>query len=838
INNDVEPAADGVLGHMVDRLVAEPNVVAVASRLLYPRRKGPATGALSSPVDLSLQHRGIVFVTWDGIPMARNLGRGEDPLGPAAAEARDVQAATAACLLVRRSAFDAAGGFTVGYDYGSEDVDLSLKLRAGGGRIVYEPQATFWHHESATQHLEEGGTRQVRQRANRELLADLWGPRIFREVFLDRLGGGGAWSDGPLHVGVTLTRDDPTEGWGDWYTAHELGEALEGLGWRVSYLERSGEHWYAPDTSIDVVVSLLDAFDVRRLPAGVVTVAWVRNWTDRWLEREWFDEYDLVLASSGPSKALIDAHSVHVARIMPIATNPARFHPPGEPGDTSAATEPAWPAADLVYTGNHWGEERGIQAILPRLLGAGRSIALYGKGWDKIPAAASVALGPLPYDDLPAAYAAGAIVIDDTASPTLPYGAVNSRVFDALATGTLVVTDNVIGAQELFDDLLPAASDPAGIFDLVERYLADPEERRRLSGALRAMVLERHTYAHRATELRDHLAAWASAGHVDIAIGPPDWDVAPRWGDYHFGRALQRALQRAGHPTRLRLRSAWDGVAAGRADAAIHIFGLSERRVRPGQVSVLWVISHPELVTDAMVVAHDVVFVASDTFAATLAARTGRPVTPLHQATDPERFRPLQGGPVHELLFVANSRGVRRPVVDELTPTDRDLAVFGSAWTPELLDPRHLRGERIPNEELAAYYAAAKIVLNDHWGDMAAHGFLSNRLYDAAASGAFVISDRVPGIDEEFDGGVVTFADGAELRDLVDRYLDAPDARTEHAGRAAAAVVGRHTFGHRVEQIMSVIEPAWSGRPRRILPDAAAAGVDARPGSGAGPISP
>ncbi len=81
----------------------------------------------------------------------------------------------------------------------------------------------------------------------------------------------------------------------------------------MSYLERWKDHWYAPDASIDAVVSLLDAFDVRRLPSGVVTLAWVRNWTERWLGQPWFEDFDIVLASSQRSKQLIDEASVHVA---------------------------------------------------------------------------------------------------------------------------------------------------------------------------------------------------------------------------------------------------------------------------------------------------------------------------------------------------------------------------------------------------------------------------------------------------------------------------------------------------------------------------------------------
>lgn len=807
LNNDTEPGGPHVLGHMVERLAADPSVAAVASRLVYPRRAGPRTGPVTTAPDLTLQHRAVAFVTMDGVPLARNIGGGEDPLGPDASEAREVQAATAACLLVRRSALDDVGGFELGYDYGMEDVDLCLKLREAGGRIVYEPQATYWHHESATQRSEARASRSARQAANRTLLADRWGPRIARQVLLDKLRGERGWAVGPLHVGITLTRDDPAAGWGDWYTAHELGDALAAIGWRVSYLERHLDHWYEPDPSVDVVIALIDALDVRRLPEGVVRVAWVRNWTDRWLSHPWFDEYDIVLASSLASKAAIDARSVHVAGLMPLATNPDRFRAPERRPE---------PELDVVFTTNRWGQARGVESVVPRLTATGRRVAVYGKGWEQAPAMAAVARGPLAYDDLPAAYARAALVIDDTATPTLPWGAVNSRVFDALAAGTLVITDNVAGARELFGEDLPAAADPDDLARLAERYLADPVEGRRLAQRLRAVVLERHTYARRAAELREALVAWAGQPRIDVAISPPSWDVAPMWGDYSFGRALQRALHRHGVRTRLLLRPAWDTPAAGYADATIGIFGLSIPRVRQGQLSILWIISHPDLATEDVVAGHDVVFVASDLFAEQLTKRAGIDAIPLHQATDQDRFRPTPGGPSHELLFVANSRGVRRRVIDGLAPIEHDLAVYGRSWTPDLIDPRHVLGEHIPNEELAAYYSGAAIVLNDHWQDMADLGFMSNRLYDAAACGALVVSDHVVGIEDEFDSGVVTFTDATELRATVDRFLGDPAARAEHAARAQAAVLARHTFGHRVEQILRTIGPVLAERPARI----------------------
>jgi len=60
--------------------------------------------------------------------------------------AAEVEQPAGACLLVKRSAWEAAGGFDEGFfPLWFEDVDLCRRLRAGGGKIVYEPRARFRH---------------------------------------------------------------------------------------------------------------------------------------------------------------------------------------------------------------------------------------------------------------------------------------------------------------------------------------------------------------------------------------------------------------------------------------------------------------------------------------------------------------------------------------------------------------------------------------------------------------------------------------------------------------------------------------------------------------------
>jgi spore maturation protein CgeB len=90
---------------------------------------------------------------------------------------------------------------------------------------------------------------------------------------------------------------------------------------------------------------------------------------------------------------------------------------------------------------------------------------------------------------------------------------------------------------------------------------------------------------------------------------------------------------------------------------------------------------------------------------------------------------------------------------------------------------------------------------------MRREGFPSNRLFDGAAAGALVISDRVDGVDGLFDGGIPCYRDGVELRSLVDRYLADDALRRSTAERARAAVFARHTFAHRARTILDAAAP-------------------------------
>jgi spore maturation protein CgeB len=84
-------------------------------------------------------------------------------------------------------------------------------------------------------------------------------------------------------------------------------------------------------------------------------------------------------------------------------------------------------------------------------------------------------------------------------------------------------------------------------------------------------------------------------------------------------------------------------------------------------------------------------------------------------------------------------------------------------------------------------------------------GFVANRVYDVLASGGFVISDDVVGIENEFDGAVPVYEDRDELWRLIETYLADPAGRATLAERGRRIVIERHTFDVRIDAMLAAI---------------------------------
>jgi GT2 family glycosyltransferase len=161
LNNDTQPHP-GWAAAMVAEMERDPAVAIVGSKLLYP--------------DGTIQHAGVVFAYAMWQPIMPIHVDARQPAATANAR-RELNAVTAACMLVRPEIFHAIGGFDEGYVNGYEDVDLCLEVRSRGGKIVFAPASVVTHHESVSEGRFDSSA------ANTERLMARWIDRIDR---LDR----------------------------------------------------------------------------------------------------------------------------------------------------------------------------------------------------------------------------------------------------------------------------------------------------------------------------------------------------------------------------------------------------------------------------------------------------------------------------------------------------------------------------------------------------------------------------------------------------------------------------------------------------------------------------
>eukprot|EP01033_Poteriospumella_lacustris_P005885 gene5885-4227_t len=372
-------------------------------------------------------------------------------------------------------------------------------------------------------------------------------------------------------VVVAIAMSNPTThpSAGDVFTAYELGNALKAQFSRVKvkYLRR-GPQWYSAAHlhDVDVLITLLDDFELPKVLAlymdasvpnyfaaneftchkaayqvkpTLITVAWMRNWFHRWLTKPWLGNYDVLLTSSQLSKAFFDRVSQTIG-VKSVCANscPHKANgvaPPVLPVNHSESHQRLMLArlirassnasleagkiffgVDYVFTGSYFNVYRRVMDFDPaalspqwqgRIVGRNWLHANVSRGWK------SRCTGFLPYAVVLEAYRYVRIVIDDANHVTYPWGSTNSRVFDALAAGALVVSNGDIGLAEVFGDAVAAAGltlpiyrDAAELTALLEFYLAHESERVRLVQVMQRVVLEQHSYAQRARDLAAILA--------------------------------------------------------------------------------------------------------------------------------------------------------------------------------------------------------------------------------------------------------------------------------------------------------------------------------------------
>jgi len=288
-------------------------------------------------------------------------------------------------------------------------------------------------------------------------------------------------------------------------------------------------------------------------------------------------------------------------------------------------------------------------------------------------------------------------------------------------------------------------------------------------------------------------------------------DRCKLWGDYWVIKHLEASFTKLGH-TIIDLNSPV------KADFNLYLAGgpFSATHDRPATKNVVWFYSHVNEKTMATLNKYDCIFTLNDKTTNYLQTFIKKHIMTMYGCTHiiPPTEIPEK---TLDVVMVANARINKsnapklygRPIIEDLDPIVNNikLNLWGYQWDLSPRAKRYIRGLFTDNMQLNKLYGSAKIVLNDSSKDMIDNGFITIRTYDAVASGALCVSAPTKGLDDIFNGAVVTYDNKKDLIDKVKYYLAHDDKRNELIQRGMDIIRSKNlTYDKNASFIIHVIK--------------------------------
>ena len=170
LNNDTEVITPDWLGEMVSHAL-RPEVGCVGAMLYYPND--------------TIQHAGVVLGI-GGIAghSHKYFERGASGYFGRLHLTQAVAAVTAACLVVRKTVYEEAGGLDASnLPVAFNDVDFCLRLRERGYINIWTPLAELYHHESVSRGADSDPGNLARAAAERAYMRQRWGAGLDRDPY-------------------------------------------------------------------------------------------------------------------------------------------------------------------------------------------------------------------------------------------------------------------------------------------------------------------------------------------------------------------------------------------------------------------------------------------------------------------------------------------------------------------------------------------------------------------------------------------------------------------------------------------------------------------------------
>lgn len=617
-------------------------------------------------------------------------------------------------------------------------------------------------------------------------------------------------------VGLKISAAENWNTWGDYILGQDFKKGIEQLGHKVypAYIDNfyplESEHTdidiymhgFVPfnppkDNKIKVLYLYYPLETANTEKFNNIDTAAEPNWYS--LETELWD-YDLIAVASPIYQKEVERLGLPTV-FVPQFTNPEKFY-----YEYDEAT-----AHDILFVGRP-----GYERISAKwAIESGFDVALYGDGWQTKAPYKYFKGNYIDNNELHKYYASAKIVLNDTRPDMKAAGFISNRVFDVTASGGFLISDYMPEIEQFYGDSIPMFKTKAELKSLLDYYLTHPKKRKEKALAAQKVTLAYFTNTFAAKKIFDTLRAKQNLRDTDKLVLQFPWDENSKYiGDYWLGQDLEKGLKAAG----LEVKSYYyhsnfaKDIFYQQAQNLLYMqfkFNHIEPSVAD-KTSILYLYfptfipnrdkfknTEDNLIhnTDAFLNNEleyfDMIATPAKNVYGELKAR-GYKATFIPQFTNPQKFYNEPDENIATDLLFVGSTWYDRVSARYAAELGYNLSVYGLNWEGKI-PAQYLKDSFIDNNDLHRYYSSAKIVLSDHAEDLGAMGLVVNRLFDATALGAFVISEYSPYIEEIFGDTIPMFKNKQEFKQLVDYYLSHPEQRTAKAKAAQEITLKGYT---------------------------------------------
>jgi spore maturation protein CgeB len=270
--------------------------------------------------------------------------------------------------------------------------------------------------------------------------------------------------------------------WGDYHFALALQKEFEKKGCDV--IIQILTEWYNSDDDDCDVVLVLRGIQKYRPNNKHFNIMWNISHPDE-IDIDEYNQYDYVLIASE-----IWADKIKELADVPVETmfqccDPDLFY--REPSSKYNH--------ELLFVGN---SRNVFRKIMKDLLPTDKSLAVYGNNWEELIDEKYIMGNHIPNKELRKAYSSCKILLNDHWDDMREKGFISNRLFDGFASGTLIISDKVEGAEDIFGEALITYETRDELISLIDLYLDNKELRRKIVETTRNNVIEHHTFQNRA----------------------------------------------------------------------------------------------------------------------------------------------------------------------------------------------------------------------------------------------------------------------------------------------------------------------------------------------------